>query len=65
MELELEEERKQRSQALSSKRKMEMDLAELELQIDGANKARDDAIKQLKKLQVQHPSCTHFKAYSK
>lgn len=53
MEIELEDERKQRTQALSSKKKLEMDIVELELQIDSANKARDDALKQLKKLQVK------------
>lgn len=53
MEAELEEERRQRSQALSSKKKLELDLRELENQIDSAAKARDDALKQLKKLQVK------------
>ena len=52
MEVELEEERRQRSQALSSRKKLEMDLADLENQIDAVNKARDEALKQLKKLQV-------------
>lgn len=53
MEVELEDERRQRTQALSSKKKLEMDLGELELQIDAANKGRDEAFKQLKKLQVK------------
>lgn len=53
MEIELEDERRQRTQALSSKKKLEMDLGELELQIDAANKGRDEAFKQLKKLQVK------------
>ncbi|KAM4594319.1 myosin-9-like [Fundulus diaphanus] len=53
MELELEDERRQRSQALSSKKKLELDLADLGAQIDSANKGRDDALKQLKKLQAQ------------
>lgn len=48
----MEDERRQRSQALSSKKKLELDLVELELQIDSANKGRDEALKQLKKLQV-------------
>lgn len=52
MDAELEEERRQRSQALSAKKKLEMDLGELELHIESANKGRDDALKQLKKLQV-------------
>ncbi|XP_037545904.1 myosin-9 isoform X2 [Nematolebias whitei] len=49
METELEDERRQRSQALSSKKKLESDLAGLQAQIDFANKSRDDALKQLKK----------------
>ncbi len=53
MEIELEDERRQRSQALSSKKKLELDLGELEVQIDAANKGRDEALKQLKKLQVK------------
>ncbi|XP_077574335.1 myosin-9-like [Stigmatopora nigra] len=53
MEVELEEERRQRSQALSSKKKMEMDLADLQNQIDVIGKGRDEAIKQLKRLQAQ------------
>ncbi|XP_061627681.1 myosin-9a [Phyllopteryx taeniolatus] len=52
MEVELEDERRQRSQALSAKKKMELDLAELENQIDAANKTRDEAVRQLKKLQA-------------
>lgn len=52
MEIELEDERRQRCQALSSKKKLEMDLRELELQNDSANKGRDDAFKQQKKLEV-------------
>lgn len=53
MEVDLEEERRQRSQALSTKKKMEMDLVNLGNQIDAVGKARDEAIKQLKKLQVE------------
>lgn len=53
MEAELEDERRQRAQALSSRKKLEMDLAQLEAQIDAANKGRDEALKQLKKLQVK------------
>ncbi|XP_062304308.1 myosin-9-like isoform X1 [Osmerus eperlanus] len=52
MEVELEDERRQRSLALSSKKKLELDLAELEAQIDMANKGRDEALKQLKKHQA-------------
>lgn len=56
MEVELEDERRQRALALSSKKKLETDLADLETQIDAANKGRDDALKQLKKLQVKYES---------
>lgn len=52
MELELEDERKQRSAAVASRKKLELDLKELEAGIDMANKNRDEALKQLKKLQV-------------
>lgn len=53
MEVELEDERRQRSQALSSKKKLELDLVDLETQIGDAHKSRDEAIKQLKRLQVK------------
>lgn len=53
MEVELEEERRQRSQALSGKKKLESELLEMDSKIDGANKNRDEALKQLKKLQVK------------
>jgi len=55
MELELEDERKQRSVASAARKKLELDLKELEAAIDSANKSRDEALKQLKKLQVRHP----------
>lgn len=50
--MELEDERKQRSVAVAARKKMELDLKELEAAIDMANKNRDEALKQLKKLQV-------------
>lgn len=52
MELELDDERKQRSLALASKKKMELDLSDLMAQIDLAIKARDEAQKHLRKMQV-------------
>lgn len=52
LEAELEDERKQKALAVAAKKKMEMDLKDLEGQIEAANKARDEAIKQLRKLQV-------------
>jgi len=52
LEAELEEERRQRSAAVSARKKMEGDLKSLESQVDTANKLKEDAIKQLKKIQV-------------
>lgn len=52
LEAELEDERKQRALAVAAKKKLEMDLKDLEGQIEAANKARDEAIKQFRKLQV-------------
>lgn len=54
MEMELEDERKQRSAAVAGRKKLELDLKELESGIDMANKNRDEALKQLKKLQVSY-----------
>lgn len=56
MEAELEDERKQRALSIAGKKKLEMDLSELEGQIEAANKGREEAVKQLKKLQVH--TCT-------
>lgn len=53
MEAELEDERKQRSLAVAARKKLELDLKDLEAHIDSANKNRDEAIKQLRKLQVR------------
>lgn len=53
MELELEEERKQRAQAVAGKKKLEIDLQDIEAQIEAANRGRDEALKQLKRLQVR------------
>lgn len=52
--MELEDERKQRMAAVAGRKKLELDLKELEAGIDMANKNRDEALKQLKKLQVSH-----------
>lgn len=67
MEAELEDERKQRALAVAAKKKLEMDLKDLEAQIDAANKGRDEAIKQLRKLQVHstgHYSASHPTTHS-
>lgn len=53
MEAELEDERKQRAFSVAGKKKLELDLNELEGQAEAANKGRDEAIKQLRKLQVR------------
>jgi len=52
LELELDEERKQRSSAVAARKKMEGDVTALEQEVDAANKAKEDLVKQLKKLQV-------------
>jgi myosin protein heavy chain len=52
MEAELDEERKQRMAAVNAKKKLEGDVKSLEQQIDAANKMKEDAFKQLKKLQA-------------
>ena len=54
MEVELEDERKQRTLAMAGRKKLELDLSELEAHIDMANRARDEAQKQLRKLQVSN-----------
>lgn len=53
LETELEDERKQRAQATAAKKKLETDMKDLEGQIETASKGRDEAIKQLRKLQVR------------
>jgi len=52
LEADLEEERRQRSAAISARKKLEGDLKSLESQVDAANKMKEDALKQLKKIQV-------------
>ena len=52
IEVELEEERKQRSLAVNARKKLEGDMKAVEQQFDMANKLKEDAVKQLKKLQV-------------
>lgn len=56
-ETELEDERKQRALAAAAKKKLEGDLKDLELQADSAVKGREEAIKQLRKLQVGALPC--------
>ena len=52
-EVEMEEERKQRSTAVNAKKKQDGDFAEIAQQLDMSNRAKDDALKQLKKNQVR------------
>lgn len=54
LEAELEDERKQRAAALAAKKKLEADFKDVEQQLEIHNKIKDDALKQLKKLQVRY-----------
>lgn len=49
----MEDERKQRALATAAKKKLETDIKDLEGQIETASKGREEAIKQLRKLQVR------------
>lgn len=63
METELEEERKQRTTAISARKKLEGDLKGMQDQVENANKVKDDAIKQLRRLQVsglEQSCCGHL-----
>lgn len=52
LEEELEEERKQRGQASGSKKKLEGELKDMEDQMETTSRGRDEAVKQLRKIQV-------------
>lgn len=52
LEIQLEEERSQRSQSSSSKKQLEVELQDTESQLEMAARAKDEAMKQLKRLQV-------------
>lgn len=52
LEEELEEERKQRGQASGSKKKLEGELKDMEDQMEATSRGRDEAVKQLRKIQV-------------
>ena len=64
MEAELEDERKQRALAVAARKKLEMDVKDLESQIEAANKGRDEAIKQLRKLQVREQESVSLPAFA-
>ncbi|CAL1262335.1 unnamed protein product [Larinioides sclopetarius] len=51
LEAELEDERKQRGAAIAARKKLDADYKDLEQQLEIANKVKDDAVRQLKKLQ--------------
>ena len=53
MEAELEEERKARSSAQNTKKKLELDMKDMEEQLEAASKVKEDGIRQLKKYQQQ------------
>lgn len=53
LEEELEEERKQRGQASGSKKKLEGELKDIEDQMEATSRARDESVKQLRKIQVR------------
>lgn len=57
-ETELEDEQKMRTSLAAAKKKLEGDLQDLEDQVDAISRAKDEAIKQLRKTQVKrdHPS---------
>lgn len=52
LEAELDEERKQKIAAFNTKKKMEGDVKDLESQLEMSNKVKEDALKQMRKLQV-------------
>ena len=53
MEAELEEERKAKSNAHNAKKKLELDVKDMEEQLEAASKVKEDGIRQLKKYQQQ------------
>lgn len=52
LEIQLEEERSQRSQAMSSKKQLDAELQESEAQLETASRGKEEATKQLRRLQV-------------
>ncbi|XP_053288052.1 myosin-10 [Pleuronectes platessa] len=53
LEIQLEEERTQRSQAVSSKKQLEAELQESEAHVETSSRGKEDAMKQLRRLQGQ------------
>lgn len=58
LEIQLEEERSQRSQAVSSKKQLEAELQEAEAQVEASTRGKEEAVKQLRRLQVKQFSHT-------
>lgn len=52
LEAELEDERKQRTSMAAAKKKLEGDIKDMEDQFDTSCKGREEALKQLRKVQV-------------
>lgn len=60
LEIQLEEERSQRSQAASSKKQLDAELQESEAQLESASRGKEEAMKQLRRLQVRSHVHTSF-----
>lgn len=58
LEIQLEEERSQRSQAMSSRKQLDAELQESEAQLETASRGKEEAMKQLRRLQVRRRSHT-------
>lgn len=54
LEVELEEERRQRAGATAGRKKLEGEVNDLEDQVEATSRGRDEAVKQLRKIQVSH-----------
>lgn len=52
-EVERDEERKQRALAVAARKKVEAELEELKAQMDSAGQGKEEAVKQLRKMQVR------------
>lgn len=68
LEAELEEEKKQRGQASGGKKKLEGELKDMEDQLEATSRGRDEAVKQLRKIQVGknlETNIQHLKARQK
>lgn len=53
MEAELDDERKQKAIAVNGRKKLENDLKDYIQQVEMANKVKEDAVKQLRRIQAQ------------